>query len=696
MATHWVSAVEISKSELENRRCLNCHGQSRLATLSPTGRALMLSPTTRAVSQLAVRPEIYVREDALGSSVHAKQGCVSCHTGATTLPHVADLGKATCDTKCHAPAATDFLQGAHAAAVARGDINAPTCATCHGGHDILPKRDRRARTYPLNIVKICGNCHEKHLSAGDGDPTARVAQYLESVHGKALAKGGLAVAASCSDCHGSHRVLASSDPRSLVHRDRIPDTCGKCHVGLAETFSASVHGQELAKGNPNAPVCSDCHTAHAITRTDTPAFMLDIATECGTCHNKPANGSTGTASLYETYRRSYHGQVNSLGSTRAARCSDCHGAHDIHRVADANSRLQGAARVATCANAGKCHPDATPKFAQFQPHADFRDAARYPLLHGVWLYFVIMMSAAFGFFGLHSLLWFGRSLIERIKHGPRPHAKRTGTAIRRFNKVDRVNHAFVILSFFGLTLTGLPLLYSDQAWARNLAAMFGGGRACGIEHRIFAIMLIGNLAVHFVGLARRVKQYSFRKLVFGPATMLPRIKDFKDCAGMFRWFIRGGKKPSFDRWTYWEKFDYVAEVGGSMIIGLSGLMLWFPIFFSKFLAGWMFNIASVVHGYEALLAVGFIFTIHFFNAHLRMEKFPVDDVMFTGCLPEEEFKEERGDEYARLVKSGELESLRVAAPPGLYRRIALFSGILAMAIGTTIVVLIILAGLKLM
>lgn len=108
----------------------------------------------------------------------------------------------------------------------------------------------------------------------------------------------------------------------------------------------------------------------------------------------------------------------------------------------------------------------------------------------------------------------------------------------------------------------------------------------------------------------------------------------------------------------------------------------------------MFNVATMVHGFEALLAVGFIFTIHFFNAHLRLEKFPVDDVMFTGRLPEEEFKHERGAEYDRVVASGEINALRVPAPRPWYRRFSVAMGILAMTVGTTIVVLIILAALK--
>jgi cytochrome b subunit of formate dehydrogenase len=516
-------------------------------------------------------------------------------------------------------------------------------------------------------------------------------QYLESVHGRALQKSGLTVAATCADCHGSHDVRDARDPVSTVNRINIPETCGKCHIGVTEAFAKSVHGELLAGGSKKAPVCSDCHTAHAISRTDTAAFKRDIVNECGSCHDKPKEGSREKASLYDTYRASYHGQVTALGSTRAARCSDCHGAHDIRRVDDALSPLNAKNKVQTCQ---KCHPGADAKFAQFAPHADFRNSARYPILHYVYLYFVIMMSASFGFFGLHCILWFVRSIIERAKHGPPHKPDYSKGAIQRFNRVDRVNHGLVIVTFFGLALTGLPLLYSDKAWAMNLAAIFGGPRGCGILHRVFAVMLIGNFLVHGVGVARRFKKFGIKQMLFGPTTMLPTKKDALDCLGMFKWFFLGGQKPKFDRWTYWEKFDYMAEVGGSGIIGLSGLFLWFPVFFSQYLPGWMFNVATVVHGFEALLAVGFIFTIHFFNAHLRLEKFPVDDVMFTGRLPEEEFKHERGAEYDRMVATGEIAKLRVAAPRAWYRHFAVFMGISAMAVGTTIVVLIILAALR--
>jgi len=692
-----VHGAEYTEAELENRRCLQCHGQSHIGEISPEQRREMIAPLGAGTSGPATRPELYTPGEKLASSVHGKLACISCHPTAKSLPHKQTLGAPTCNTGgCHAKQSAAYIQGAHAAAAAKGDGHAPTCATCHGGHDVLPKSDRHSRTYPLNIIKVCGDCHEKHVGkTTDGlDAKTQVGMYMESVHGRAVTKSGLAIAATCADCHGAHAVLSAKDPQSTVNREHVPETCGKCHVGVTELYGTSVHGELLAKGSQKAPVCSDCHTAHAISRIDSAGFLSDIVGECGSCHDKPKKGSKEKASLYETYRASYHGQVTKLGMARAARCSDCHGAHNIKRVDEADSPLNATNKINTCR---KCHPGADAKFASFAPHADFRNSDRYPILHYVYLYFVIMMSLSFGFFGMHCLLWFIRSIIERLRHGPHPKPDYTkGKAIQRFTRVDRANHGLVILSFFGLALTGLPLLYSDKPWAGGLAKIFGGVGTCGIWHRIFAVMLITNFVIHGVGVYRRFRKHGVKKMLLGPTTMLPTIKDAKDCLGMFRWFFCGGQKPKFDRWTYWEKFDYMAEVGGSGIIGLTGLLLWFPVFFSVFVPGWMFNVATVIHGFEALLAVGFIFTIHFFNAHLRLEKFPVDDVMFTGRLPEEEFKHERGAEYERAVASGEIEKLRVPPPPAWYRHFAVAAGIIAMTIGTTIALLIILAALKIL
>lgn len=672
----------------DNRRCLNCHGQPHIADLTPAERRTMVlgeATTPEALPGLYVVPEHFTQHQSLR--------CVDCHRDAAALPHAAVLEPATCDSGCHGDDADRVARGAHGQALERGDPDAPRCATCHGGHDIRPATDRRSQLHPLNITSLCGDCHGEHTDPVTGrrpGPEA-IEQYLASVHGRAVAVTGLVVAATCVSCHGAHDVRPSDDPQSLVHRAQVATTCGQCHLGIEGTYMQSIHGQALADGRDDAPVCTDCHTAHAITRADTPAFMRDIVNECGDCHNQP--GADGRrVSLYDSYRRSYHGQVTLLGSMRAARCSDCHGAHDILPASSPQSRIHPDNRLQMCAS---CHPRANANFVLYAPHADHRDRERYPLLYAIWLYFIILMSATFGFFGLHSLLWFVRSGIERVRRGrPRPPRANPHT-IRRFNRVDRINHALAIVTFFGLTLTGMPLMFADQAWAAKLTAMMGGVHGAGLLHRIFAVGLMLNFVVHMVGVARRMHRHGVRRILFGPNSMLPRWKDVTDCIGMFRWFF-GGPKPRFDRWTYWEKFDYWAEIAGTIIIGGTGLLLWFPEFFSTWLPGWVLNAAFIIHGYEALLAVGFIFTIHFFNAHLRWEKFPVDDVMFTGRLPEEEFAHERPLEYERLRAAGELKNLYTTPPPRWQRPLAVGVGILAMAIGITMVVLIVTAGLGIM
>lgn len=689
-----------------DRRCLQCHGQAHIAELSPAERRSMVGTRLDAGAAEAPpapgapltggeapkRPGLLVRPEALKGSVHEGLHCVDCHTDAAALPHAPALNRATCATACHEKAASAYEGGAHNAALQRRNKLAPTCASCHGSHEILKVSDRRAAQNKLNSLHLCGDCHEKHAPNGTADPAAHITSYLGSTHAKALTKSGLPMAATCSDCHSAHGVLPAKDAASTVNRANVPGTCGKCHVGVLEEYVKSVHGVKQAGGDAKAAVCTDCHTAHQITLAATPKFMLDVIGECGRCHDSPDADGERVGTYYQTYAESYHGQVTKLGMSRAARCSDCHGSHGIRPLKDPESRVAGANLVKTCA---ACHPNANASFVKFDPHANHRDAKNYPVLHGVWLYFMVMMSGVFTFFGVHTILWFFRARRENALHPHRPHAA-GAPAIRRFTGLDRVNHAFVALTFFGLTATGIPLVFSTQPWARGLAAAVGGVEAAGLWHRFFAVLLILNFAVHFIGLGRRFlrRTCSAREWVFGPDSLVPRWKDAKDMLGMFRWFVGLGRPPRLDRWTYWEKFDYWAEVGGSMIIGGSGLMLWFPELASTVLPGWFFNIAMIVHGYEALLAIGFIFTIHFFNAHLRPGTFPVDEVIFTGSLPEHELKEQRPEEYERLLKSGRLEALRVPAPDPKRKPMILLIAIASVGFGLVLLGLIIAGGLS--
>ena len=246
---------------------------------------------------------------------------------------------------------------------------------------------------------------------------------------------------------------------------------------------------------------------------------------------------------------------------------------------------------------------------------------------------------------------------------------RTGTAgvaqryYRRFTALERVMHAALMLTFVGCALSGLPLLYADQAWAATLARILGGFEGAGLIHRICAFVMIVVFVSHVVLVfSKAIAGGRFLSLLWGPDSMVPQPQDGIDIWRNLKWFLGKGPQPQFDRWTYWEKFDYWAVFWGMMIIGGSGLLLWFPVFFSKLLPGWMFNIAALVHGEEALLAVGFIFTFHFFNGHVRPAKFPMDTVIFTGRISEHELKAERGIEYERLVREGRLAG-KEAPPP---------------------------------
>jgi cytochrome b subunit of formate dehydrogenase len=264
--------------------------------------------------------------------------------------------------------------------------------------------------------------------------------------------------------------------------------------------------------------------------------------------------------------------------------------------------------------------------------------------------------------------------------------------VHRFDAFDRTLHGLLMISFLGLAATGLPLVFSDEAWAPRLVNLFGTFEVAGWLHRVCATLLILVFAIHLGRLLRRFTRGD-RSFLWGPSSMVPQPRDVTDLVGHLKWFVGRGPRPAFDRYTYWEKFDYWAVFWGMGIIGASGLLLWFPMYFSQFVPGWVFNVALLIHGEEALLAVGFIFTMHFFNGHLRPEKFPMDRVIFTGRVSEEELREERPTEYARLVANGTLDGVLTDPPEPWLLRLGTVVGTTAVTIGQLLVGLILYAVL---
>lgn len=265
----------------------------------------------------------------------------------------------------------------------------------------------------------------------------------------------------------------------------------------------------------------------------------------------------------------------------------------------------------------------------------------------------------------------------------------------RFTRLQRTLHACMILSFLSLATTGLTLKFSYTKWAAMVSRFLGGFQVAGFIHRSAAVLMFGVFITHLYSLVKLKRQEykSWRAMILGPDTMLPTPQDLKQFIATMRWFIGMGPRPQYGRWTYWEKFDYFAVFWGIAVIGSTGLTLWFPIFFTRFIPGSFINVATVIHSDEALLATGFIFTVHFFNTHLRPEKFPMDTTIFTGHMPLAELKRDKPLEYESLLSSGRLEEHMEEPQPEIVVRTIRFLAWIALSIGFSIVIWIIYAML---
>lgn len=655
---------------VSTKECLDCHGKHDITT-------------TRKGEIVSLYVDAAVRHD----SAHRDVACAQCHTGATpSLERSCStiINKVDCSI-CHADQVEQHNSSTHGQLLAKGDPDAPDCESCHGTHDIMSNNDIDSPTYVSNISTLCGKCHSSGAIADnrreDGS-TSMVENYVASVHGRAMQESGLVVSATCTHCHTAHQVLPQDNLESSIHRANIVDTCSNCHKGIFETFKKSIHFTGEENENDKLPMCDDCHTSHAISRTAGSGFKLEVVESCGHCHED----------VMETYFETFHGKVSGLGFDAAAKCQDCHGAHNILPQMNQDSLTSRTNIVATC---GQCHEGSHERFAGFMPHATHHDKDKYPGVYWTWFAMTGLLIGTFTFFGIHTLLWLPRSF-QAIKHGKYLRKKSEGQQeVKRFSRLHRQLHVLVIISFLSLAVTGMTLKYAYMPWAQNISLFLGGFAVTGFVHRVAAVVTFFYFAAHImqlVGMWKESKK-SIKDYLLGEDSMVPNARDGRELVQTFKWFIGMGERPNYGRWTYWEKFDYFAVFWGVAMIGFTGLTLWFPEFFTRFLPGSFINIATVIHSDEALLATGFIFTIHFFNTHFRPDKFPMDPVIFTGSVPLEEFKEDRPREYQELVESGKLEELLVDPKTVNEIRWRKLFGFTALIIGLSLVVLIIVAQL---
>jgi cytochrome b subunit of formate dehydrogenase len=634
-------------------KCLGCHDDADLK-----------SEDGKSVAVLA---------DDFARSAHRKIDCAECHDAALDTRHPKNplgLVKPQVCQDCHSDefkAIADSIHGRRAA----GDNAIKDCTACHGSlHQVFKGGDPASPLSPVNQIGTCGACHEDMM-----------ANYERSEHARALLKAGLTAAApSCSSCHGKHDIRAKADPTAKTSHARIPETCGTCHAGILREWDDSAHGKALSAGS-EGPVCSTCHESHAVKRPGSVAARHAMSDGCGNCHEK----------VTASFKDSFHGKATSLENKKAAACADCHTPHTNLPASDKRSSVHPDNLAKTC---GACHANVNASFLSFDPHANPSDPTRNPYVYWIWLGMTSLLIGVFGFFGLHGLLWMQRALVGKMRgefnfsHGG------DGPHVRRFSSMQMGVHLAIVTSFLLLAGTGLPLKFAHAAWAPSVMSLLGGAETAGWLHRIGGAVTFGYFIWHLGMLVHGLFFKNERGYFWGPRSMVPQPRDIVDFFGMMRYFLYLGPRPKFDRFTYWEKFDYLAVFWGVAIIGVSGLVLWFPTAFTMLLPGWALNAAYVIHSDEALLATGFIFLFHFFHTHLRPEAFPMDTVIFTGSMPLERFKDERPLEYERLVATGKLDEYLVPPPtPEALRRAYIF-GFTALAIGVALAIFIFVALLS--
>jgi len=388
---HKIRRAFYAAERIDDAICMKCHSNP----------ALVKKKEGRDVS-------LFVDIKAVRNSIHGSKGipCVKCHFNVDLRrePLCRDSGRIDCSV-CHAEQVKQFENSIHSRLLAEKNPDAPSCTTCHDKHFTLSKKDINSPTFARNVPNLCARCHregEKAAIVHKGKEGDVIRHYRMSTHGKGLFESGLMVTATCTSCHTAHKILPSREEGATTNRKNILETCAQCHLGIAEKFKKSIHSPLISKTDKKLPVCIDCHESHTIERVDKATFREQIVKMCGACHKED------TDSYFETY----HGKASLLiGGAKIAKCSDCHGDHDILPPKYPESHLSRKNIVKTCQ---KCHPDAGRKFAGYLTHATHHDKDKFPMLFYTFWAMTALLIGTFTFFGLHVLFWIPRSFRQRF------------------------------------------------------------------------------------------------------------------------------------------------------------------------------------------------------------------------------------------------------------------------------------------
>jgi cytochrome b subunit of formate dehydrogenase len=569
---------------------------------------------------------LVVSPDAWQATVHGAAGvaCADCHAGHEQYPHQASDPRAACAT-CHQDVAESLAASVHGRPDAPG-LKHPGCTSCHDGvHKMVPTDDPASTVSPARLPATCGTCHaDPELGAKEGIRFVQpIAAYEASVHARGVAQGEKA--ATCSSCHGSHDILPASDPRSRVNRERVPSTCAQCHADIAKTYAASVHGEAAARGITESPVCTDCHGEHRIlgpADKGSPVYATNVPKmTCGRCHGdlrlSQKFGIKGNA--VTAYEDSFHGLASRSGSVTVANCASCHGVHDILPSSDPRSHVAPDNLAKTC---GNCHPGAGKTFAIGAVHViPDKEAEVFPVVYWVREAYLWLIWVTIGGMALHNLLDLRRKTLSPITRPVVPRAARR----RRMSFGFRVAHFALIASFLTLVWTGFALKYSESWWAKPLLTWEGQYGVRGWIHRVAAIVMLAAFAFHAVHLA------ASRRARACIRNMAPTLHDVHELREKVMWFLgKRAEMPQSPPLGYAEKAEYLALIWGTIVMAVTGFMLWFENWTLANLPKWAADVATVVHFYEAILASLAILVWHFYFVIFDPLVYPLDTTFLHG------------------------------------------------------------------
>jgi formate dehydrogenase gamma subunit len=523
-------------------------------------------------------------------------------------------------------------------------VPSETCLDCHGDRDLTMERDGSEVSIFVDEAKLkasvhrensCQECHrdltEEHPDdeiaakpvdcAGCHEDASRT--FGTSVHGRALRRGE--EAASCKDCHGGHEVLPPQLPQSPLHYSRQAETCGECHEAEAADVAASVHGKATAKGTREAPVCTDCHEEHRLHSLAGSGAMREVGDTCGRCHeSERINTKFGMpGDRVKTFFESYHGLALKGGAANAANCASCHGYHRILPSTDPESSIHKANLVETC---GKCHAGAGENFAFGTIHAT--DASHGDpgavVNHWVRIGYLVLIFGVIGAMLLHNLMSWLRAL--------RDWYHKRGATVVRMNLHQRMQHFTLVVTFVVLAVSGFALKY-PESW---IGWLFGGDEAIRRwVHRVFGVMMLGGGMWHVIYV---LFTRDGRQLV---RDFLPKTQDVRDVVSNLLYFVgKNPRHPRFGRFSYAEKLEYWAVVWGTVIMGVSGLMIWFKIDVTRFFPRWLIDVAITIHFYEAILACLAIIVWHFYHVLFAPGTYPMNFAWWDGRVSRKWLEEE--------------------------------------------------------